>query len=171
MRDNNQADKQIEKEKEEKDCEESEKSEEEEEEDEEEEEEEEEEDQVQEDEEDKNNILIYQLSEIKEDYFLHSLKTEHIGRKIKGREWLLPKNDNDDSDVSDADTKFKLGYKIKTFNYLPLIKVKAFKETTRIVEVEDGEDSYTDLLDEGDSECDLEYVNSNEEGENENTIL
>jgi hypothetical protein len=66
---------------------------------------------------------------------------------------------------------FELEDEIQTFNYIPLVKVKSFDGMLRTVEDDDAEDSYTDSLEEGDYERDLEYEYSDVEGENENTIV
>jgi hypothetical protein len=65
---------------------------------------------------------------------------------------------------------FELGDEIQTFNYAPLVKVKSLNGISRIVEVEDADDSYTDSLEEGDSENYLGYIHNDGEGENENAI-
>jgi hypothetical protein len=58
-----------------------------------------------------------------------------------------------------------LGNEIETFNYVQLIKVIPSDGITRIFEDEDGEDSFTDLLEEEDFEGDLEYMESDVDGE------
>jgi hypothetical protein len=75
------------------------------------------------------------------------------------------KNDYDDSDVHPT---FELEHEIETLNYVPLVTSIPLDGITRIFE--DAEDSYTDLLEEGDSENDLEYMHSDVDGENENKI-
>jgi hypothetical protein len=59
---------------------------------------------------------------------------------------------------------------IEILNYTPLKIVIHYAEIPRIFEDDEAEDSYTDSLEEGDSEGDLEYMHSDVEGENENTI-
>jgi hypothetical protein len=104
----------------------------------------------------------------REDYFLRPPKPKHFGRKIKGEEWFFSENDNDNRDTNPT---FEFWNKIQTFNYKKLVKVIAFEGTTRIVEGEDSEDSYTDSLEEGDSKRYLECAYSDEDGENENRIV
>jgi hypothetical protein len=71
---------------------------------------------------------------------------------------------------SDGNSEFESGDKIQTFNYRKLIKVKPYQGRKRIFEESEGEDSYTYLLKEGDSEYNLEYAISDVDGDNENSI-
>jgi hypothetical protein len=64
-----------------------------------------------------------------------------------------------------------LGDDIQTFNYTKLVKVKHYEGRKRIVEESEEEDSYPDSLEEGDSECDLEYMFADVDGNNENAIV
>jgi hypothetical protein len=63
-----------------------------------------------------------------------------------------------------------LGDEIQTFNYKKLVKVKPYKGRKRIDEEGDEEHSYTDSLEEGDSEYNLKNVISDVDGDNENSI-
>jgi hypothetical protein len=64
-----------------------------------------------------------------------------------------------------------LGDEIETFKYAKLVKVKPYQGRKRIVEESDEEDCYSDSVEEGDSEYDLEYVFPDVDGDNENTIV
>jgi hypothetical protein len=79
-------------------------------------------------------------------------------------------NDNDKLGDSASDPVFEFGDEIQTSNYAPLIKVNFLNGITRIVEDEDPDDNYADLLEEGDFEGDLAYVHSDVDGDNKNTI-
>jgi hypothetical protein len=72
--------------------------------------------------------------------------------------------------MSTTDTDFNFGDEIQTFNYKKLVKIKPYQGRKRIVEETDEEDSYTDSLEEEDSQHDLEYVFSDVDDNNENTI-
>jgi hypothetical protein len=63
-----------------------------------------------------------------------------------------------------------LGDEIQTHKYARLVKVKPYQGRKRIVEESDEEDSYTDSLEEGDSERDLEYMFPDVDDDNENII-
>jgi hypothetical protein len=65
--------------------------------------------------------------------------------------WFF-ENDNDKSGDGDVDPSFEFGDEIETFKYTPLVKVIYLSVISRIVEDENTKDSYTDLLEEGDSE-------------------
>jgi hypothetical protein len=75
------------------------------------------------------------------------------------------------TELSDSDTnsEFELGDEIETFNFKKLIKVKPYKGRKGIFEESEGED-YTDSIEEGDSEYNLENVISDVDGDNENSI-
>jgi hypothetical protein len=76
----------------------------------------------------------------------------------------------DELSDSDTNSKFDLVDEIQTFDYGKLTKVKPYQGRKRMFEESEGEDSYSDSLEEGDSEYNLEYVFCDVDGNNENTI-
>jgi hypothetical protein len=72
---------------------------------------------------------------------------------VNNTDSLKNENEYDDSDV---DPEFKFGDNIQTFNFVKLVKVKLYQGRKRIVEESEGEDIYTDSLEKGDSEGNLE---------------
>jgi hypothetical protein len=90
--------------------------------------------------------------------------------KIYGDEWRFSENEYDKSDDSDVNPEFHLADEIETFNYKKLEKVKPYQGRKRTVEETDEEDSYTDSIEEEDSEYNLDYVFPDVDGDNENII-
>jgi hypothetical protein len=159
MSDNNQPDKQIEKEKENKDCEVSEES------------EESEENESEEEVVEREVIDFNRPLRTKEDYFLRPRKPGlKPSRKIYGEDSRYSDTMSTELSDSDANSKFELGNEIETFNFKKLEKVKPYKGRKRTYEESEWEDSYTDSLEEGDSEYKLKNVISDVDGDNENTI-
>jgi hypothetical protein len=109
-----------------------------------------------------------------EDYYLRPCEAKpERTRKLYGDEWRYPDSlftepstePYDPADHSD----FELGNEIETFDFKKLIKVKPYKGRKRIYEESEGED-YTDSVEEGDSEYELQNVIPDVDGDNENTI-
>jgi hypothetical protein len=168
MSDNNQPDKQIEKEKENKDGEVSKESEETEE-------NEENEENENEEEEVEREVIDFTKPSRTKEYFLRP-RNEKLkpSRKLYGDEWGYPDSLFTEPSTQPYDpvdqSDFELGNVIETFDFKKLIKVKPYKGRKRIYEESEGED-YTDLVEDGDSEYNLENVILDVDGDNENTII
>jgi hypothetical protein len=118
---------------------------------------------------------IFQFSEIlRIIFFVHENQNKNPKPKPElepepiSKTWRFLENEYD-FDATDPD--FKLGDEIQKFNYKKLVKVKPYQGRKRIVEESDEEDSYTDSLEEGDSERDIEYVFPDIDDDNENTVV
>jgi hypothetical protein len=172
MSENNQPNKQIENEKDNKDGEESEESEESEEIEKSEENKESEENEENENEEEEKEKIDFNIPlRDKTDYSFRPRKLKpEPAPKIYGDEWRFRDNVSDELSDSDVNSEFDLGDEIQTFNYKKLRKLKPYQGRKRMFEESEGEDSYTDSLEEGDFERCLEYVFPDVDGDNETTI-